>query len=221
MELNMNKKLSMILAGVASAALLSACGGTPTSQNSGSDQQQQSSVNIYAPDDCYWKDASKGAPIWSCNFIPSDDNFALFAVGIARSSKYDMSLSRNEATADAQSKLQGQIEAKVEQGFKKASLSTGAAGSEDETLDTAQKQVLNSIVKGTVKNTRRVKETTGPDGYTYVLFGVAKQGMDDLIGQSVKSSLGNEKAQYQMFLAEKIQDEFDKEFDDYQKNNKP
>lgn len=200
------------------AGFLSACGGSnPEKENT--QQASSGGLDIYKVEDCYWADGSKGAPAWTCNYLPPDNNFALFAAGKARTSKYDITLSRNTALADAQAELQRQIESKVEKGLKQASLTTGAAGTEDETLDTATKQVLNSMVKGTLNNTRVIKEVPGPDGYTYVLTGVAKQGFGDIIEASVKSSMGNKKAQYQMFVADKIQKEFDKEFDDYQKEN--
>lgn len=208
------KTIKMAAAGFVTAALLAACGG-----NDPKPQATATSLDLYSLENCYWADKTEGAPAWTCNQIPADDKFVLFAVGKARTSKYDQSLSRNKAMADAQALLQQQIETKVEKGLKESTVTTGALGSDDETLDTASKQVLNVLVKGTLNNTRVIKELPGPDGYTYVLMGVAKDGFADIVTASVKSSLGNKKAQYQMFVAEKIQKEFDAEFDQYQKQN--
>lgn len=195
------------------AALLSACSATPPANQ----VADANGLDIYSIDTCYWQDGSAGAPSWSCNYLAADENFALFSVGKSSTSKYDASLSRNKALADSQAELQRQLEAKVEKGFRAGSLSTGAFGSDNESLDTAVKQVLNNVLKGTLSNTRIIKQVPGPDGYTYVLAGISKQGLGDLVNRSVASSMGNQHAQYQMFIADRIQKEFDKEFEDYQK----
>ena len=190
-----------------SAIILSAC--------SGSEQKVQStsqSLDIYSIEDCSWQNGDSGAPKWLCNPVPSDDKFVIFAVGQAKTSKYDTSLSKNTARADAQAELQRQIEVTVKKGLRSASVTTGEVGSSDETLDTSNAQVLNLLIEGSVKNTRILKNTSGPDGYTYVLAGIAREGFDDLISSSVNSSMGNAKAQYQMMLSEKIQEQFNADF---------
>ena len=189
------------------AGMLTACGGSAPIKEANAE-----SLGIYSLEECKWQDGDKGAPAWSCNHLPADDKFVAFAKGLARTSKFDTTLSENTAQAAALSALRQQIEASVEKGVRQASVQTGAAGTEDETLDTANSQVLNLIIEGSVKNSRLLKSVAGPDGYTYVLMGVSKDGFEDMVASSVKSSFGNEKAQYQMFLANKIQDEFDKEF---------
>ncbi|NRB41561.1 MAG: LPP20 family lipoprotein [Pseudomonadales bacterium] len=187
-------------------SLLAACGSNETQPAT------TQSLGIYDLEACKWKDGKDNAPAWSCNQLPADDKFVAFAKGEARTSKYDATLSENTAQAAALAGLKQQIEASVEKGLRQASVQSGAAGTADETLDTANKQVLNLIVEGSVKNSRLLKTITGPDGYTYVLMGIAREGYDELVEASVKSSMGNAKAQYQILLAGKIQEEFDKEF---------
>jgi hypothetical protein len=198
------------------AAGLSACSNNQVADNQ---QADSNGLDIYSTDTCYWEDGSAGAPAWSCNYLGPDENFLLFAVGKAHTSKFDASLSRNKALSDSQAELQRQIEAKVEKGFREGSLSAGAMGSRQETLDVASKQVLNNIVKGTLNNVRIIKQIPGPDDYTYVLAGVAKEGFDELVSNSVRSSLGNQHSQYQVRIADKIQSEFDKDFDKYTQHN--
>jgi hypothetical protein len=188
------------------ASILAACSSSPV------EEANTQNLGIYTLEECNWQDGDDGAPAWSCNQLPADERFVAFAKGLARTSKFDTTLSENTAQASALGALRQQIEAKVEKGVKQASVQTGSAGTEDETLDTANSQVLNLIVEGSVKNSRLLKSIAGPDGYTYVLMGVSKDGFEDMVASSVKSSFGNEKAQYQMFLADKIQDEFDNDF---------
>ncbi len=190
---------------VIATSLMSGC-----SSNEPKEADAQS-LGIYTLEECKWQDGDEGAPAWSCNQLPADDKFVAFAKGVARSSKFDTTLSENTAQAAALAQLRQQIEANVKKGLRQATMQTGAAGSDSETFDRANSQVLNLIVEGSVKNSRVLKTVPGPDGYTYVLMGVSKTGFNNMVESSVKSSLGNEQAQYQMFLANKIQDEFKQE----------
>jgi hypothetical protein len=196
-------KLSAILAVMG----LAACSNTQVQEPSSAE-----SLNIYAIEPCQWQNGDEGAPSWSCNPVPADDKFVAFAVGTAKTSKYDVTLSKNTAMADAQAELRRQFEASVEKGIRSATQSTGALGTNDETYDAANSQVLNVLVSGSVKNSRLLKTKNGPDGYTYALMGIAREGFSDLVSSSVNSSMGNAKAQYQMLLTEKIQQQFDQEF---------
>lgn len=194
-----------LFSAISVAALLTACGSQPQTATT-------QSLGIYDLEECTWNDGDSGAPAWSCNQLPSDEKFVAFAKGEARTSKFDATLSENTAQAAALAALRQQIEASVEKGVRQAAVQSGAAGSDDETLDTANKQVLNLIVEGSVKNSRLLKSVQGPDDYTYVLMGVSRDGFADMVKASVQSSMGNAKAQYQILLADKVQEEFDKEF---------
>lgn len=196
------------LTAVSALMILSACSSQPEQKQQASAQ----SLDIYSIEECQWQNGDAGAPAWSCNQVPPDDKFVAFAVGTSKTSKYDTTLSKNTAMADAQAELRRQFEASVKKGIRSATQSTGALGSDDETYDTANSQVLNVLVSGSVKNSRLLKTKTGPDGYTYALMGIAREGFSDLVSSTVNSSMGNAKAQYQMLLAEKIQQQFDQEF---------
>ena len=142
------------------------------------------------------------APEWVCN--PEMEG-GLVAVGSAPYSP----LQRQEAIADARDQLAQQITIKVKNMFKKFVQTTGVG--KDMSVDKAVQSVSKQLAYATLKGSRAVKKWYDPKDKTlYVLVGMPNPDLAQKeVKDAVKTSLKNNKALWQQFLAKKADKELE------------
>jgi len=150
-------------------------------------------------------------PAWACN--PNIEG-GIAALGIGEpNAANDYSMQLEEATADGRDKLARRISVKVKNMFKKFKATTGYG--KDATFDRATESVSKQIAYQTLNGSKVIKVWKSPrTGKLYVL--VALPNAAEKIKEATKTSLKNNKALWQKFLAEradkKLDEEIDKEF---------
>jgi ribosomal protein S20 len=156
----------------------------------------------------------KQAPSWVCDGGAMMEG-GLFAVGSAEKSPLGPSFQRTEATAAARDALARQIKVKVKNMFKQFQATTGIG--DEQTAEKATQNVSKQVAAATLSGSKVMKVWMSPKGTMYVLVGMPDpQAVKAEVKKAVKTSLHNEKALWQKFLAQKADKELeaavDKEF---------
>lgn len=156
----------------------------------------------------------EGAPKWVV--IPHIEG-AMSDVGSAPSNAgEDISFQRNQAMADGRDNLARQMATKVSNMIKSFKASTGAGA--DATFDQSSDQVSKQIASETLSGTKIKDVWMSKSGTMYVLMVLDTEAVIAQMDKNIKTSMGNEKAVYQKFLAKKAQDELSKELETYKKD---
>jgi len=146
------------------------------------------------------------APIWVCQ--PTELKDAITAIGIAKPNLADdEQMQLDEAMAAARDSLARRIEVKVKNMFKQFKAITGYG--KNQTYEKATENVSKQVAYKTLRNSRLLKSWKSPSGTLYVLVGMPKE---DVVN-NIKTSLKNNEALYQKFLAKKAQEELEKEIE--------
>lgn len=186
--MNLNTVKSGISVAVFSI-LLSACG---------SDEVKQ------AAPDCVFPDApNSSAPGWICD--QPVEGIEVSAVGVAEKSAAGHSFMKNMAATDARVQLAQSMKVHVQNMVKQYAETTGAA--DTETVDKVNTSVTKQITDETLIGTKIFKTRTSPNGDLYVLLGMDAAMAAQATENALKTSMGNDKALWQQFKAEKAQDE--------------
>ena len=146
------------------------------------------------------------APQWVCT---SGANFegGLAAVGIAPAQP-DPDMQMQEAMASARDKLAQRIQVKVKNMFKKFQATTGIG--KDMTLDRATQFVSKQLSQATLRGSKLINSWQSPKGTLYVLVGMPNADqVQKEVKNAVTTSLKNNKALWQKFLAKKADKELD------------
>lgn len=165
------------------------------------------------PEECNIDGAK--APEWVCN-EGGDMEGGLVAVGSADKSMAGRSFQRTEAVAAARDALARQMSVKVKNMFKQFQAVTGVG--DDQTVDKATQNVSKQLASQTLTNSKVNKKWINPKtGEMYVLVVMADpSAVKDQVKTAAKTSLKNDKALWQKFLAQKADKELeaaiDKEF---------
>ena len=151
---------------------------------------------------------------WVCNGGSMMEG-GLFAVGSAEKSPLGPSFQRTEATAAARDALARQIKVKVKNMFKQFQATTGIG--DEQTAEKATQNVSKQVAAATLSGSKIMDIWTSPKGTMYVLVGMPDpKTIKQEVKKAVKTSLHNEKALWQKFLAQKADKELeaavDKEF---------
>jgi hypothetical protein len=155
------------------------------------------------PAECVFPDTEVAAPGWICDEpVPGLD---VQAVGISEKSAAGMSFMKDMAAADARGKLAEQMKVKVSKMVKSYLGTTGVGDAE--TVDRASESVLKTITSETLVGSKIFKSRTGPNGRLFVLVGLDPMSADTATTQAVKTSMGNDRALWQQFKAQKSFDE--------------
>ena len=170
--------------------LLTACGSEET-------------VKTAAPD-CVFPDApSTAAPGWVCD--EPVEGIEVSAVGIAEKSAAGHSFMKNMAATDARVQLAQAMKVHVQNMVKQYAETTGAADSE--TVDKVNTSVTKQITDETLVGSKIFKTRTSPNGTLYVLLGMDPKSAANATENALKTSMGNDRALWQQFKAQKGQDE--------------
>jgi len=147
------------------------------------------------------------APQWVCDEGATMEG-GLFAVGSAEKNPIGRSFQRIEAVSAARDALSRQISIKVKNMFKQFQATTGIGDAQ--TADKATQNVSKQISAQTLAGTKVFKTWVSPRGTMYVLVGMPDpQAVQTEVKKAVKTSLHNDKALWQKFLAQKADKDLD------------
>jgi ribosomal protein S20 len=151
------------------------------------------------------------APQWVCDGGATMEG-GLFAVGSAEPSALGISFQRQEAVAAARDDLARQIGIKVKNMFKQFQATTGIGDAQ--TAEKATENVSKQVASQTLAGSRVVKTWRSPKGTLFVLVGMPDpNAVKTAVKQAVKTSLHNDQALWQKFLAKKADKELDEAVD--------
>lgn len=169
---------------------LAACGG-------------HKNVNQAAIPDCVFPNTNMGAPGWVCDEpAPGLD---VQSVGVAEKSQAGISFMKDMAAADARGRLAEQMRVRVQKMVKKYLGTTGVGDSE--TVDAAASSTIKTITNEVLVGSKIYKSRTGPNGRLFVLLGIDAAAAAKIVEAAAKTSMNNEKALWQQFVAKKSFDE--------------
>jgi len=193
-----NTVLKMGLSLVVASAIFTGCGKeAPTPQAKAQEEA-----------DFRCKQDGVLAPKWTCDpFVEG----GIAAVGIAkRNAGNDKSMQRSEAMSDARDELASQISVKVSNLFKSYKGTTGSGA--DATFDAASSKVSKQLASETLAGSKSVDSWTHPKtGELYLFVTISNEPVKKGMDEAIKTSMGNDKALYQQFLAQKANGELDSE----------
>jgi len=200
----MKIKNSLLLFSTATLFALSGCTGgdsataTPTV-----------SAPVQDPNACY--EANVLAPNWLCDpYIEG----GLGAVGSAPKNPLGRGFQQTEAMADGRDSLARELGTKVKNMFKSFAQSTGVGESQsvEKVATNVSKQISNQNIEGARQKNRWIS----PDGTLFihvVLDPAGIQVFKEEAKKVVKTSLRNDEALYQQFVAKRGMDELDAEIE--------
>lgn len=191
----------LIILVVALGLMLSGCMGGKGGQE----------VEQPKPDPCY-----VGAPAW---VLTPDVEGGIAASGSSKINKaLGTGFAKTEALAAARDELARQISVKVKNMFKNFTQVTGVG--DEQTVDRLSSNVSKQVANQTLNGSKQKAAWVSPCGELHVLVVIDPNAATDAVKEKTLSSLRNEKALWQQFLAKKAQDDLDseinKEFGDKQ-----
>lgn len=191
--------MSRLTLGLTTAVLtltLIACGGDKNMK------PDASAIAVAVPD-CVFPETEIAAPGWICDEpVPGLD---VQAVGIAERSKAGIGFMKDLASADARGRLAEQTKVRVQKMVKKYLGTTGVA--DTETVDAAASSTLKTITSTELVGSKIYKSRTGPNKRLYVLLGLDSRNAEKIVEKAAKTSMKNDQALWQKFMAKKSFDE--------------
>ena len=158
---------------------------------------------VAAVPDCVFPDTDIAAPGWICDEpVPGLD---VQAVGIAEKSRAGMSFMKDMAAADARGRLAEQTKVRIQKMVKKYLGTTGVGDSE--TVDAAASSTLKTVTSQELVGSKVFKTRTGPNGRLFVLLGLDASAAERIVQKAAKTSMKNDQAMWQQFVAKKSFDE--------------
>lgn len=146
----------------------------------------------------------KGAPAWVIN--PTVEG-AIAAAGSSKVSAGGMQFTRDAAMANARSEISRVIEVKVNTMMKDFTQVTGVGDAEtvDKVTSSVSKQVSSQVLQGTMQKEAWISSCNE----FYVLVVLDPTKVASATKDQVLTSMKNDQALWQQFLAQKAQDELD------------
>ena len=147
------------------------------------------------------------APSWVCDGGATMEG-GIFGVGSSEKSPLGISFQRTEAAAAARDALARQLKVKVKNMFKQFQATTGVGDAQ--TAEKATQNVSKQVASQTLAGSKVMKVWIAPSGTMYVLVGMPDpQAVQQEVKKAVKTSLRNDNALWQKFLAQKADKELD------------
>lgn len=184
----MSRISGVILASVV-AVSLSACGSNPVKQQA-------------AVDACMFPGSEKVAPVWVCR-RPVEG--MIIGVGSYPKSKAGYQFMTDMAAAAGRKEIASNVKIYVSAMVKNSLQNTGIG--DTESVDAAADSTTKQITDGALAGSKIVNSITGPDGEMWVLVAMDQNAADQVAAKAVKTSMNNDRALWQKFLAQKSQDE--------------
>jgi hypothetical protein len=193
------RKLAYVTTALLCTSLV-ACGGGKSEQKPDETPAQKGPPVA----DCVFPDDGKTtAPNWICDFpVPG---VAVSAVGIGAASPAGPDHQKTMAEADGRVRLARQFQTRVTNMTKKYVGTTGVG--DQQTVDAAAEDVSKLVTDQTLTGSKIFMSRVSPGGTLYVLVGLDPATSESLTKQMVSTSMNNNKALWQQFLAKKAQDE--------------
>jgi len=188
---------------------LSGCFGMGGSEANEPEKSAEATVQQQDPNACY--EGGVLAPDWLCN--PTMEG-GLAAVGSAPKNPLGRGFQQTEAMADARDALARQLGTKVKNMFKKFARTTGIG--ESQSVEKVATSVSKQITSQNIDGARQVGRWVAPDGTLYlrvVLDPASIETVKEDAKATIKTSLKNDEALYQQFVAKKGFEELDSELD--------
>ena len=164
---------------------------------------------VQDPNLCY--EGNVQAPNWLCDpFIEG----GLGAVGSAPKSPLGRSFQQTEAMANARDALARELGTKVKNMFKNFAQTTGVG--ENQSVEKVATNVSKQISSQNIEGARQKGRWVAPDGTLYLHVVLDPQGVaifKEEAKKVVKTSLRNDEALYQQFVAKRGMDELDAAID--------
>jgi hypothetical protein len=159
------------------------------------------------PNACYFPgDESRTlAPNWVCD--EPVEGVSVSAVGSAPKTSAGIDLQKQKAAASARVQLAQAMKIQVNNMIKDFAETTGTGDAE--TVDQVFTSVSKLITSETLVGSRIFKTTSAPDGTLWVLVGMDEQTAAAAAQAAVNTSMNNDQALWQKFMAEKAQEELD------------
>lgn len=150
----------------------------------------------------------EGAPAWVVD--PTMEG-GLSGLGAAKIGAAGLQFARTEAIANARDEIARTISVKVNNMFKNFTQVTGVG--DDETVDRVSANVSKQVASQTLEGSRAKNVWISPCNEYYVHVVLDPTMVKQAVAKTAQSSLQNEKALWQQFLAKKAQDELDAEIE--------
>ena len=119
------------------------------------------------------------------------------------------------AATDGRVRLAQQMKSHVSNMVKQFIQSTG--NGDQETIDEANTSVSKVVTKETLSGSKIYKTRVSPNGALYALVGLSPAIAEQAAKAAINTSMNNDKALWQQFLANKAQDELSAEITKMQK----
>ncbi len=152
--------------------------------------------------DCVFPMTKEKAPMWVCG-QGTVEGVAIYDTGSWQKTAAGVGFQMDQATLSARTRLAQQMRAVVTSGLKQAIQTTGAGSSE--TVDQVASSAAKSISVETLVGSKRIRQAYAADGTLYVLVGVDEATAKKVVGDAVKTSMNNDRAQWQQFQGAKLQ----------------
>jgi hypothetical protein len=183
-------------------SLFSLIGATLLVTACGSNEVQPNNAAVAL--ECAFPDAPTiAAPLWVCD--APVDGVEVCAVGIAKKSIGGPAFMKTMAATDGRIRLAQQMQSHVSSMVKQFIQSTGNGS--QELIDEANTSVSKVITKETLHGSRVYRTITSPNGSLYALVGISPAMAKQKTAEAITTSINNDKALWQQFLAKKAQDE--------------
>ena len=160
--------------------------------------------NISSSPDCVFPDSpDDSAPGWVCDEPVS--GIEISAVGIAEPTKAGISYQKQQAETDGRVRIAQRIRTRVQNLIKQYAETTGTGDSQ--TIDRVNSSVTRQLTNQELIGSRLYTSLSSPSGTLYVLMGMDKNSVNDLLEDSLDNSINDDSALWQKIQAEKSHDE--------------
>jgi hypothetical protein len=152
----------------------------------------------------------EGAPAWVMSSIGNDDTL-IYGMGVAAPVKGDISFQRSIASASARDEIARTISTRTKNMLKSFKEKTGTK--DNMTFDTVVSDVSKQVSFEVLSGSKQESWWISKSGNLYVLIGMPKKNISDIIKQKSNSSFKNNDALWQKFQGKQAQEELDFEIE--------
>lgn len=175
--------------------LLTACG---------KDDGPKNVDNISNSPDCVFPDSpDNSAPSWVCD--EPVKGIEVSTVGIAEPTKAGISYQKQQAETDGRVRMAQRIRTRVQNLIKQYAETTGIGDSQ--TVDRVNSSVTRQLTNQELVGSRLYTSLASPNGALYVLMGIDKDSVNNLLEDALDNSINDDSAVWQKIQAGKAHDE--------------
>jgi hypothetical protein len=167
--------------------------------------KQKQTTTLAPVEECNFPDdGTTKAPLWVCEVAV--EGVAVSAVGTAEKTGAGYDFQKTMAVSNGREQLAQQMRIKVNQMIERYLGTTGTTDAE--TIDKVQTATSRHITSETLVGSKPLRSLKNPStGALFVLVGLDPSSMTANAQKAIRTSMGNDQALWQQFLAQKKQDE--------------